>query len=122
MSINTAYYGAESSWQDLPLTTGQNPVTGFKVPCFYSTANPTYGNGSKSWIAGKFVADPDSYKDFIDKSCCWCCTDGTAPFDTAKYITGYYTTTTYGYNRIEPTPFTTRHSIGLFGDGAKLRL
>lgn len=112
MSINTAYYGAESSWQDLPLTTG---VTGFKVPCFYSTANPTYGNGSKSWIAGKFVADPDSYKDFIDKSCCWCCTDGTAPFDTSRYITGYYATSAYGYNRIEPSPFTTRHSIGLFG-------
>ena len=108
MSINTSYYGTESTWQNIK--PDNNLSTDFKVPCFYDTVNSTYGIGSKSWISGKFAVTPESYGTGIDKTCCWCVTDGTAPFDKILYATGF------NANHIRYTPFfETKNSIGLNG-------
>lgn len=106
--INTAYYGTESTWQNIK--PDNNLTSDFKAPCFYDTANSTYGIGSKSWISGKFAVTPESYNGGIDKTCCWCITDGNAPFDTIGYATGFNANHERYFSFIE-----TKNSIGLNG-------
>ena len=108
MSVNVNFYGNESTWQNIK--PDNNLTSDFKVPCFYDTVNTTYGVGSKSWVSGKFAVTPESYNTGIDKTCCWCVTDGTAPFDKVGYVTGFNANHDRYFVTIE-----TKNSIGLNG-------
>ena len=87
MPINTQYYGAESTWLDFP------PVAGMTDPFKtgqYSTVNhSTYGLATRTWLACKYGADINTYKQSLDPSFGWCITDGNAPFDHTYGVTGY---------------------------------
>lgn len=85
MSINESYYGNESTWETLY---SDNTYTDNKFPRF-GTDVPTYGVYGAIALGTKVATDfPDNYNKSIDLTCCWCCTDGTAPYDKNLYIRG----------------------------------
>lgn len=87
MSINTAYYGSESSWLDFPPVSNM-PDT-FKTGQYATTNHNTYGLSTRTWLACKYGSDINTYKQPLDMSFGWCSTDGTAPFDHTYGVTGY---------------------------------
>lgn len=93
MAVSAGYYGPESSWFNLPPDSNLSASTyNFKVPAFYSSTTSSNGDGMKAVISAKFIKVPTSYQVSVDKSCCWCETDGTAPFDQFYYLTSYSAT------------------------------
>jgi hypothetical protein len=85
MSINENYYGNENTWETLY---SDNTYTDNKFPRF-GTNVPTYGVYGAIALGTKVAIDfPDNFNKSIDLTCCWCCTDGTAPYDKTLYNRG----------------------------------
>lgn len=102
MAVNTAYYGAESSWIDFPLVTNQSVTDKFYVASGNTQEISTYGLSSRTWISGLIANDFEKkYKNPIDKSFGWCKTDGNAPFDSVYCLTGYIESGANAHDRIE---------------------
>lgn len=87
MSINTAYYGSESSWVNIPMT---NTMTDkFMLGQYSNVSHASYGLVSRSWLATKFGMNLSDYRQSIDRTYGYCKTDGGAPFDNILFCTGY---------------------------------
>lgn len=101
MSINVNYYGNENTWETLY---SDSTYTDNKFPRFSANV-PTYGVYGAVAIGTKVAIDfPENYNKSIDLSCCWCCTDGTAPYDKHIYVCGFtskYNTVTTGYSNTQ---------------------
>lgn len=87
MSINTAYYGAESSWLEFPPVADMSDT--FKTGQYSNVNHNTYGLATRTWLACKYGADINTYKQPLDFSFGWCITDGSSPFDHTYGVTGY---------------------------------
>lgn len=104
MSINTEYYGTETSWVNLPMTDTMTDT--FMVGQYSNVSLTTYGLASRTYLATKYGMNEESYKQPIDNSYGFCETDGTAPFDNIMYCTGYnnnYPNRIKTYNRGKST-------------------
>lgn len=104
MSINVNYYGAESTWVNLPMTDTMTDT--FMVGQYSNISMVTYGLASRTYLATKFGMSEESYKQPIDNSYGFCETDGNAPFDNIMYCTGYnnnYPNRIKTYNRGKST-------------------
>lgn len=89
MPINNGYYGSESTWIDFkPDNTIEE---NFKVANFSAGITiPTYGESSKTWLAAALYDIQNWYRKPLDPSYGWAVTDGSAPFDSTYYATGWY--------------------------------
>lgn len=87
MSINVNYYGAESTWINLPMD--DNMPDTFMLGQYSAVSQKTYGLVSRTWLATKYGMSFDTYKQPLDNSYGFCITDGNAPFDNIMYCTGY---------------------------------
>lgn len=87
MPINTAYYGAESTWLNIPMDDTM-PDT-FMLGQYSTVSQTTYGLVSRTWLATKYGMNYETYKQPLDNSYGFCITDGNAPFDNIMYCTGY---------------------------------
>lgn len=87
MPINTDYYGAESSWVNIPMTSTMTDK--FMLGQYANTSQSTYGLVSRTWLATKLGMDLSNYQQPIDRTYGYCKTDGGAPFDNILYCTGY---------------------------------
>lgn len=104
MPINTAYYGAESSWVQFPADTSIDEFKKFYCASGNSVQDSTYGLASRTWISGLIANDYDNkYKNPLDLSFGWCRTDGNAPVDTCLSVTGFRTSTPGAHGRYATT-------------------
>lgn len=87
MSININYYGAESTWINIPMTTEMSDT--FMLGQYADVSQSTYGLVSRSWLSTKYGMNFDTYKQPLDNSYGFCITDGNAPFDNIMFCTGY---------------------------------
>jgi hypothetical protein len=87
MSINVNYYGAKSSWVNIPMTSTMTDK--FMLGQYANTSQASYGLVSRTWLATKFGMDLSNYQQPIDRTYGYCKTDGGAPFDNILYCTGY---------------------------------
>lgn len=87
MSINVNYYGAESTWLNIPMNTDMTDT--FMLGQYADVSQSTYGLVSRTWLATKYGMTYETYKQPLDNSYGYCITDGNAPFDNIQYCTGY---------------------------------
>lgn len=87
MSINTDYYGSESSWLNVPMTTDM--TDSFMLGQYSNASLSSYGIISRTWLATKYGMSFETYKRDLDNSYGYCITDGGASFDNIMYCTGY---------------------------------
>ena len=87
MSINTEYYGSESSWINIPMNDTMTDT--FMLGQYSNVNQATYGRVGRTWLATKYGMMSDTYKQSLDNSYGYCTTDGNAPFDNIMYCTGY---------------------------------
>lgn len=87
MSIDKSYYGNESTWVNIPMTSTMTDK--FMLGQYASTNQSTYGLVSRTWLATKFGMDLSNYQQPINRTYGYCKTDGGAPFDNILYCTGY---------------------------------
>jgi len=87
MSINTEYYGVETSWVNMPMNTDMTDT--FMLGQYSNISQTTYGLTSRTWLATKYGMNEETYKQSLDNSYGFCETDGEAPFDNIMYCTGY---------------------------------
>lgn len=87
MSINTEYYGVETTWVNMPMETDMTDT--FMLGQYSNISQSSYGTASRTWLATKYGMNEESYKQSLDNSYGFCETDGGAPFDNIMYCTGY---------------------------------
>lgn len=106
MSINTVYYNDSAGWVVMNDSQTFEP---FYVPQWAADV-PTYGRSGATQYNIKFAqAYPTYYKNTIDRSVCWCATDGTESWSDTTW---YSATTATATEPISMTSSSTS-SIGL---------
>lgn len=92
MSVNTAYYGLESSWYSRNFGTGYDE---YKTPAVVTGDNKYTGS-----FACIVQQDKETrFHSSIDSTIAWCATDSDSPFANTLYCTGYGSVADR-YNRI----------------------
>lgn len=114
MSINVNYYGAESTWINIPMDS--NMIDTFMLGQYANADYRSSGIISRTWLATKYGMSFDTYKQPLDNSYGYCITDGNAPFDNIMFCTGYnnnYPKRIKVYNKGKST-------VGFAGVGSQL--
>ena len=107
MAVNTSYYNDSSGWVEMNASAdGYAPMY---VPQWTSDV-PTYGRSGATQYNIKLGDDyPTNYKAGIDRSVCWCATDGTEDWGSISWYSG---TTSAAPASISMTT-TGRSSVGM---------
>jgi len=107
MSVNTTYYNNSSGWIEMNANT--DGFASIYVPQWTADV-PTYGRSGATQYNIKIAQDyPTYYKSGIDRTVCWCETDGTEDWKSIDWYSG----TTSSYPTSITLSTTGRTSVGM---------